>query len=70
MSSRARARGGSAHDYEWKLQTKHLPPRVTVRTGAELRQYHLALDPATRQAARDHAGNFLYVPAPGVGTTL
>lgn len=59
----ARAYCGPAHGRRWELRAAAAPPSVVELTGGGQRvRYRLVHHPRTRQPARDHLGNFLYMP--------
>jgi len=59
----ARAYCGPAHGLSWGVAGDGSPPAVAeLDTGARLVRYRLVRQPRNRQPARDHLGNYLYVP--------
>jgi len=59
----ARAYCGPAHGLSWGIAGDGPPPAVVeLDTGARLVRYRLVRQPRNRQPARDHLGNYLYVP--------
>jgi|SoiMetStandDraft_2_1073263.scaffolds.fasta_scaffold431802_1 hypothetical protein len=61
--SQARAYCGPAHGRSWTLTRDTTPPgTVELMVGGQQFQYRLVYSPQTRQPARDHLGNYLYMP--------
>lgn len=62
-SAHARAYCGPAHGRSWTLTRDSTPPgTVELMVGGQQFQYRLVYSPQTRQPARDHLGNYLYMP--------
>lgn len=60
----AQAYCGAAHGLTWSLNPDNDPPDVVdLPVEGSVESYRLVYHPRTGQRARDHHGNFLYVPA-------
>ena len=56
----ARAYGGPAHGQCWAIEGEDPPEEVAVVPDTPI--YRLVHHPRTHQAAKDHLGNYLYMP--------
>lgn len=62
-TSRARAYCGAAHGLTWELDRDSDPPDVIdLPVEGARASYRLVYNPRTGRRARDHHGNYLYVP--------
>lgn len=60
---RARAYCGAAHGLSWTLDPDSDPPDVVdLPLEGGLESYRLVYNPLTGRQARDHHGNYVYVP--------
>jgi hypothetical protein len=60
---RAKAYCGPAHGQDWTIIGGHtIPERVVLDATGGVHCYQLVHDPRLRRPARDHHGNFLYMP--------
>jgi hypothetical protein len=60
----ARAYCGPAHGRSWTLTRDTTPPgTVELMVGGQQFHYRLVYNPRTRQPAKDHLGNYLYIAA-------
>ncbi len=61
---RAKAYCGPAHGQSWGLDSaRPVPDRVHLDAAGQVHCYELVRDLRLRRAARDHHGNYLYLPA-------
>jgi hypothetical protein len=61
---RARAYCGPAHGQGWTISGEgQIPERVALAATGGVHHYQLVHDPRLRRPARDHHGNYLYMPA-------
>jgi hypothetical protein len=58
----ARAYCGPAHGQQWPIGREGPPARVELPGGSSMCPYRLVRHPRTGRPARDHRGNYLYVP--------
>lgn len=62
---RARAYRGAAHGLTWSLPLDRDPPEVAgLAPAGDETLYRIVRNPRSGRLARDHHGNFLYVPVP------
>lgn len=59
-SPTGRAYGGPAHGLCWTIDADHPPREVEIIPGSP--SYRLIHHPRTHQPAKDHFGNYLYMP--------
>lgn len=69
VTPEARAYGGSAHGQQWPVRGHEPPAWVELPVGASSCFYRVARQPRTGRPARDHLGNYLYVPIVETGGT-
>ena len=60
----ARAYCGPLHGMSWPLADAEPPERVDLGGSDSVHPYHLVRHPRTGRPARDHRGQYAYVPAP------
>jgi len=59
----AKAYCGPAHGQSWSFDAEQPPPeRVDLGAADEVHSYRLVHDPRQHRPARDHHGNYLYMP--------
>lgn len=63
ISVRAKACCGPAHGQSWDVDVNHpIPERVNLHTAGQRHCYRLVRDLRALRPARDHDGNYLYMP--------